>query len=83
MAEPLLKEAQREAQEAAQTKAKVRLIGEGSYQADSWDHTRRVIYKAEVLEKGTNTRFVLTSKNDESRASSTIGTLSAGRSRDG
>lgn len=64
MAESLLEEAQREAQQA-QAKAKVRLVGEGSYQADSWDHTRRVIYKAEVLEKGTNTRFVVTSKNKD------------------
>jgi hypothetical protein len=63
MAESLLEEAQREAQEEA--KAKVRLVGEGSYQADSWDHTRRVIHKAEVLEKGTNTRFVVTSNNKD------------------
>jgi hypothetical protein len=63
MAEPLLEEAERESEARAQ--AKVRLMGEGFYGALSWDRTRRIIYKAEVLEKGTNTRFVVTSKNDE------------------
>jgi hypothetical protein len=63
MAEPLLEEAERESE--AQAGTKVRLVGEGSYRALSWDHARRVVYKAEVLEKGTNTRFVVTSKNDE------------------
>ena len=44
---------------------KIRLISEGSYRAESWEHSRRVIYKAEVLEKGQNTRFVVTSRSDE------------------
>jgi hypothetical protein len=43
----------------------VRLVSSGSYQAGSWEHARRVIYKAEVLQKGTNTRFVVTSRPDE------------------
>ena len=44
---------------------KIRLTSEGSYRAESWEHSRRVIYKAEVLEKGQNTRFVVTSRSDE------------------
>jgi hypothetical protein len=42
----------------------VRLLSSGSYQAGSWEHPRKVAYKAEVLEKGTNTRFVVTSRPD-------------------
>ena len=34
------------------------------YQAGSWDHPRRVVYKAEVLPKGPNTRFVVTTRTD-------------------
>jgi hypothetical protein len=63
MAEPLLEEAERESEASAG--AKVRLVAEGFYGAQSWDRTRRVVYKAEVLERGTNTRFVLTSNNKE------------------
>ena len=37
---------------------KVRLVGETRYQAGSWDTARRVVFKAEVLPKGPNTRFV-------------------------
>jgi hypothetical protein len=43
---------------------KVRLTGEGQYAADSWPHERRVVYKAEELEKGSNLRFVVTSRTD-------------------
>ncbi len=43
---------------------RVRLLSSGSYQAGSWEHPRKVAYKAEVLEKGTNTRFVVTSRPD-------------------
>jgi hypothetical protein len=43
---------------------KVRLLGETSYQAESWDQPRRVIIKAEVLPKGPNTRFVVTTRPD-------------------
>jgi hypothetical protein len=39
----------------------VRLVWSDSYQALSWERSRRVIYKPEVLEKGTNTRFVVES----------------------
>lgn len=62
LAAPLLAEAQ--AQSAAQGGAKVRLAGEAAYQAGSWPHPRRVVFKAEVLIKGPNTRFVVTSRAD-------------------
>jgi hypothetical protein len=45
----------------------VRLLSSSSYQAGTWEHARRVIYKAEVSEKGTNTRFVVSSRSDEPR----------------
>ncbi len=63
LAEPLLEKAQRESEEL--DGQKVRLLSEAPYQADSWGRARRVIYKAESLEKGTNTRFVVTSRTDE------------------
>jgi hypothetical protein len=44
--------------------AKVRLLDETLYQAGSWAHQRRVIIKAEVLAKGINTRFVVTTRAD-------------------
>jgi Transposase DDE domain group 1 len=44
--------------------AKVRLVGEASYQAGSWPHPRRVVFKSEVTAKGTNTRFVVTTRPD-------------------
>ena len=62
LAAPLLAEAQ--AQSAAQGGAKMRLCGETPYQAGSWAHPRRVVYKAEVLLKGPNTRFVVTNRTD-------------------
>jgi hypothetical protein len=63
LAKDLLERAQRESEE--REGEKVRLVSSGSYQAGSWEHARRVIYKAEVLQKGTNTRFVVTSRPDE------------------
>jgi Transposase DDE domain group 1 len=63
LAEPLLEKAQRESEEL--NGQKVRLLSEASYQADSWGRLRRVVYKAESLEKGTNTRFVVTSRTEE------------------
>lgn len=51
-------------QQAAADGAKVRLLAEDAYQADSWPHERRVIIKAEALAKGTNTRFVVTTRTD-------------------
>lgn len=58
LAAPLLAEAQ--AQSAAQDGIKVRLAGETRYQASSWPYARRVVYKAEALALGPNTRFVVT-----------------------
>jgi hypothetical protein len=43
---------------------KARLFSEGPYGAASWERKRRVVYKAEAMEKGTNTRFVVTTKTD-------------------
>jgi hypothetical protein len=61
-AAPLLAAAQ--ALSAARGGEKVRLAGETTYQAGSWPHPRRVVFKAEVLEKGPNTRFVVTTRAD-------------------
>jgi hypothetical protein len=44
---------------------KIRLVGEGTYQAKSWDKERRVVYKAEALPKGPNVRFVVTTSHAE------------------
>jgi hypothetical protein len=62
LAASLLADAQ--AQSAAQAGAKVRLAGEAPYQAGSWPHARRVVYKAEALAQGPNTRFVVTTRPD-------------------
>ena len=62
LAVPLAAEAQR--QRAATGVDKVRLLGEIIYQAESWDHPRRVIIKAEALPKGPNTRFVVTTRTE-------------------
>jgi hypothetical protein len=62
VAEDLLEEA-KESYEGPGRKA--RLFSEDLYQAASWERERRVIYKAEVMEKGTNRRFVVTTRSDE------------------
>ena len=55
-----------EAEESYDRKGeKVRLFSEGLYGAESWEHERRVVYKAETLEKGTNTRFVVSTRTDD------------------
>lgn len=61
LAAPLVAAAERQFQETA---TKVRLLDEVTYQADSWAHPRRVVVKVEVTAKGTNTRFVVTSRTD-------------------
>lgn len=66
LAAPLLAEAQ--APSAAEGGAKVRLAGEARYQAGRWPHPRRVVYKAETLAKGPNTRFVVTTRAEAPRA---------------
>ena len=63
IAEPLLDEAKRQSE--AEAGEKVRLVESARYRAGSWEHDRRILYKAEVLEKGTNTRFVVSSRPDE------------------
>jgi hypothetical protein len=63
IAQDLLERAKRESEEGEGEKG--RLVSSASYRAGTWERTRRVIYKAEVLEKGTNTRFVVTSRSDE------------------
>jgi hypothetical protein len=63
LATPLLAEAR--AQSAAPGGAKVRLAGEARYQAQTWPHPRRVVFKAEGLEQGPNTRFVVTTRSDD------------------
>lgn len=62
LAAPLLAEAQ---QQQAETGEKVRLAGDTRYQAGSWRQDRRVIYKAEALPQGPNTRFVVTNRPGE------------------
>lgn len=62
LAAPLLAEAQQQAAIMGTAGAKVRLAGEAQYQAGSWPHARRVVYKAEVLAEGPNTRFVVTTR---------------------
>lgn len=44
--------------------SKQRLLSEGVYQAASWEKKRRVVYKVEAMEKGTNTRFVVSTRGD-------------------
>ena len=61
LAEDLLEEAKRRYGDQPE---KVKLFSEGSYRAGSWEHARRVVYKAEAMEQGTNTRFVLSTRND-------------------
>ncbi len=56
---------QQEQQQQEQQRTKVRLTGECSYKAGSWERERRVIYKAEVMDEGQNTRFIVSSKRSE------------------
>ena len=65
MAEGLLEEA---AERYERTAHKVRLFGEDVYAAASWGRARRVVYKAEAMEKGTNRRFVATTRKDAPKA---------------
>lgn len=62
LAEDLLEEA-KERHEAQGEKA--RLFSEDLYAAASWERERRVVYKAEAMEKGINTRFVVTTRTEE------------------
>lgn len=62
-AAPLLADAL--ARSAAAGGERVRLAGELAYAAETWPRTRRVVFKAEALAKGPNTRFVVTSHTDD------------------
>ena len=62
LAKPLLDRAQQRYEDES---TKVRLLAEGLYQAGSWEHARRVVYKVEAMEQGTNTRFVVANKRGE------------------
>jgi hypothetical protein len=47
-----------------ETGEKVRCFGAFQYAAESWRHERRVVMKAEVVDKGANPRFVVTNLSD-------------------
>jgi len=57
LTEPLMNQA---VQQYTQSKEKQRLFECFDYQAQTWDHRRRVIAKAECHSIGTNLRFVIT-----------------------
>lgn len=57
---------------------KIRLFKSFKYKANSWDQPLRVIQKAEVTEKGSNPRFVVTSF-ESGRASFIYDTVYCGR----
>jgi Transposase DDE domain group 1 len=61
LAAPLVEQAKQLHQ---QTGEKARLLAEGRYAAAAWPHERRVVYKAEEVAKGSNLRFVVTSRTD-------------------
>jgi hypothetical protein len=61
LAAPLADQAKEQREETGE---KVRLLDEGQYQAGTWRQERRVVIKAEALEKGLNIRFVVTSRTD-------------------
>jgi hypothetical protein len=63
LGEPILAEAHE--QQAADLQEKVRHFGEAEYQAEGWPQARRVVIKAELLEKGPNVRFVVTNRTAE------------------
>ena len=42
----------------------IALFGEDLYGAASWEKERRVVYKAEAMEQGTNRRFVVSTRGD-------------------
>ncbi len=64
IAEPLLERAGRESEE--REGEKVRLVADAPYRAGTWDRSRRMVYKAEAMEQGSNTRFVVTSRRADS-----------------
>jgi len=65
LAEDLLDEAKSRYGDQPEPQEKVKLFSEGRYRAGSWEHERRVLYKAEVMEQGTNTRFLVSTRDDD------------------
>jgi hypothetical protein len=65
LAAPLLEEARRRHAAAG---AKARLAADAPYRAGTWPRERRVVYKAEVMDEGPNTRFVVTTRKDDALA---------------
>lgn len=61
LAESLQAEAE---QQFAATGHKARILGEVTYQADTWPDPRRVVVKAERLTEGLNTRYVVTTRTE-------------------
>ena len=61
-AESLMQQAEAEYEK---TQEKVRLFGETTYAAGTWDRERRIVIKSERLEQGLNTRFVVTNLEHE------------------
>jgi hypothetical protein len=39
-------------------------VSDARYPAGSWKHARRVVYKAEAMQEGSNTRFIVTTRDD-------------------
>jgi Transposase DDE domain group 1 len=68
--ERLVSQQQKQAGGRSKTKSsepdnKARVFESFPYQAKSWRVRRKIVVKAEILEKGPNTRFVITNKPDE------------------
>jgi hypothetical protein len=63
--EPLMAEAK---SIFAKSNIKVRLYDSFTYQANTWDKPQRVVAKAEVTERGENSRFVVTSLTEPDEA---------------
>jgi len=64
LAEPWMREAELS---YAVLEEKQRIFNHFRYAANTWDKKRRVIVKAEYLEKGPNTRFIVTNLKGRSR----------------
>ena len=62
MSQPLMTQAE---EAFKQTHEKQRLFGELAYAAGTWEKERRVIVKAEHTDKGSNPRFVVTSREGD------------------
>ena len=65
LAAPLMAEARSQKEAGG---AKVRVFGEVSYAAGSWSKERRVLVKAEAMDKGENPRFVATNREGDPEA---------------